>query len=175
MTVHNDLLWVGSGCNYAGGVPARGLATWDGTQWCGVPGDLGGETGVRDFAFYQDTLFLAFISGFGPMSGAAKFIGDSYVGECGLWVGLEEEVVHMPSFTLHPNPTHGLLQVELHGLRPRDLFVSDALGRAVLHQRVPHSNTGPQPLDLAPLSPGAYLVTVVDEQGMRYTQRVVRE
>lgn len=82
---------------------------------------------------------------------------------------------HSNSFTLHPNPTSGILQVELHGLRPRELLVSDALGREVLRQGVPHANTGPLTLDLAPLSPGAYLVTVVDDQGMRFTQRVARE
>jgi hypothetical protein len=91
------------------------------------------------------------------------------------WLSTGISEVAFRTFTLHPNPTTGLLQVQLHGLRPRELWVSDALGRVVLRQAMPGTAQGALPLDLSALGPGAYLVTVLDAEGMRHTQRVVRE
>ncbi|MBK9147581.1 MAG: T9SS type A sorting domain-containing protein [Flavobacteriales bacterium] len=96
MLVHEGLLWVRHFCNYAGGVSSKGLATWDGTEWCGVPGDLVSDPGsLSDMAFYKDTLFMV---KFGDtldgvfVNGVAKFIGESYVGECSGPVAVAEVV-----------------------------------------------------------------------------------
>ncbi|MBX2979621.1 MAG: T9SS type A sorting domain-containing protein [Flavobacteriales bacterium] len=177
MAEHNGKLFVGGGFRAAGGIEAMGLASWDGTEWCSVLGDFQASGGVRSMDFYLDTLFVScgVVLDGDSVNRAAKFIGEVYEAECSGPVGVEEEPLTQATFTLHPNPTTGLLHVALNGLRAREVFVADALGREVLRQGAPHSNTGPLILDLAPLSPGAYLVTVVDEQGMHYTQRVLRE
>ncbi len=171
MLVHDGLLWVGSGCRYAGGVPAMRMATWNGNEWCGVPGNL--ASSVKEVAFYRDTLFVGLIGDTADgmyVNGAAKFIGDSYVGECGLWAGVQERPT--PTFTLYPNPTNGLLQVEAQGMRPRTWRLTDALGREVLHGRPP--TTGPFVVDLGTLGSGLYHLVVEDAQGMRHARAVYR-
>jgi hypothetical protein len=158
MIVHDGLLWVAHGCNYAGGAPSRGLATWDGTQWCGVPGDLGGESSARGLAFYRDTLFLAFHYGNGPMNGAAKFVGESYVGECGLWVGVDE----LSPLRDGPDPSLQYLGEDhwrIQGLPEGryHLRVFDISGRELSRSIVQANGTFSEPFSTASLPPGTYI------------------
>jgi hypothetical protein len=95
MEEHNGVLYVGGGFRYAGGVPAYGVAGWDGTQWCGVPGNLSdgsGHLGVGQggMAFYQDTLFVAcgYLADGDSVYLAAKFVGTSYADSCSGPVGV---------------------------------------------------------------------------------------
>ncbi len=175
---HDGKLFVGGGYRAAGGIEALGLATWDGNEWCAVPGDFRASGGIWSMDFYHDTLFVAcgaVLDG-DSVNRAAKFIGEEYETECSEPVGFD---VHYndreSSFTLHPNPTSGLLHVALYGLRPREVFVADAVGRLVLQQALPATAQGPLQLDLGTVSTGVYLVTLLDAQGMRHVQRVVRE
>ncbi|MBX2979622.1 MAG: T9SS type A sorting domain-containing protein [Flavobacteriales bacterium] len=162
----------------AGGIPVDRLAKWNGRQWCRLPGNFSNNGALSEMAVWRDSLYIAggFITIDGDtMNTIAQWIGGDAVEACSAPVGVVEHRRKF-HFSLYPNPTNGLLYMTLKdALRSRELFVSDALGREVLRQGAPHSNTGPLILDLAPLSPGAYLVTVVDEQGMHYTQRVLRE
>lgn len=164
------------------GIPADGIAKWNGQQWCVLPGEFNGSWGspvarLADMTVWRDSLYVCggfFTIDGEPFGQVAQWIGGDVVQDCSAPVGVTERIPPA-SFTLHPNPTTGLLHVELNGLRPRELWVSDALGRVVLRQALPGTAHGPLPLDLGALSPGAYLVTVLDAEGMRYTQRVVRE
>ena len=169
-------LLAAGGFQYAAGVPAQTFAIWDGERWCGTGDAISNES--HSIALYQDTIYLAsgrWVNG-DSTNCVVKWVSGALNGVvCSKPLSVQSEALATEVFTLHPNPTTGLLQIQHHGLRPRELFARDALGREVLRQGVPHANTGPLTLDLAPLSPGAYLVTVVDEQGMRFTQRVVRE
>jgi hypothetical protein len=97
MEEHNGVLYVGGGFRYAGGVPAYGVAGWDGTQWCGVPGNLSdgpGHLGVGQggMAFYYDTLFVScgYLADGDSVRLAAKFVGTSYADTCSGPVGLFE-------------------------------------------------------------------------------------
>lgn len=95
MVVHDGLLWVGGGFFYAGGVPAAGVAIWDGTQWCGVPGDLTTGGGVHNMDFYYDTLFVSCgwtVDGDSVWQ-AAMFIGSNYVDTCSGPVGQQEHLI----------------------------------------------------------------------------------
>jgi hypothetical protein len=175
LLIHNDELFVCGGFSFAGGIPARGVARWNGEQWCSVGGNPSNT--VFCMGFFQDTLYVNTPGTFDgqDFNFVAKFVAPEYEDNCGLWVGVEEHDVHAPTFTLHPNPTTGRLHVELYGLRPPQRWVSDALGRVVLRQALLGTADGLLLLDLAALGPGTYLVTVVDKDGMRHTQRVVRE
>ncbi len=174
MLVHDGELFVCGGFSYAGGIPARGVARWNGEQWCSVGGAP--ESIVFCMGFFQDTLY---INNPGTFDGqdfnyVAKFVAPEYENICGLWAGMEEDLAPV-TFTLHPNPTTGLLYVALNGLRPREVFVTDAVGRTVLQQVLSRTTQGPLQLDLGIVSPGVYLVTLLDAEGMRHTQRVVKE
>lgn len=75
LAIHNGLLYVCGGFYYAGGVPASGIATWDGTNWCGLGGDL--ALSVRSMAWYHDTLYVnpAGIADGQQVNGVAKYVG----------------------------------------------------------------------------------------------------
>lgn len=161
----------------AGGIPVDRLAKWNGRQWCRLPGTFSNHGPLNEMAVWRDSLYItgAFLTIDGvTMNNIAQWVGGDAVQDCSAPVGVVERNAEY-SYTLHPNPTTGLLQIELHGLRPRELFVTDALGRELLRQPLPNTTQGPLQLDLGVLSPGAYLVTLVDAQGGRYVQRVVRE
>ena len=85
MVEHDGLLYVGGGCNYAGGVESRGVAIWDGTGWCSVPGDVTSDnSSVYGMDFYRDTLFAAtgWIVEGDSVNCAVKFVGSTYIGTC---------------------------------------------------------------------------------------------
>ncbi len=88
MVVHDGKLFIGGGFRYAGGVEAFGVATWDGTEWCGVTGNFSngvGHTGVYDMDFHHDTLFVAAnMADDDSVNFAAKFIGTEYADSCAL-------------------------------------------------------------------------------------------
>jgi len=173
---NNELYACGQFDN-AGGITVDRLAKWNGRQWCRLPGNFSNIGLMNEMAVWRDSLYITggFITIDGDtMNTIAQWIGGDAVEECSAPVGIAEQSAS-PTFTLHPNPTTGLLHVELNGLRPRELWVSDALGRVVLRQALPGAAHGPLPLDINALGPGAYLVTVLDAEGMRHTQRVVRE
>lgn len=179
MTWWRDTLYACGNFNAIGGVQGGRLAKWDGNQWCTmVPPNYFGNTAVGSVAVYHDSLYVGggfSLGGSDVLRRFGKWTGGNATFGCGNVTSVDELATPSPSFTLHPNPTTGLLQIQLHGLRPRELWVSDALGRVVLRQAMPGTAHGPLPLDLGALNSGAYLVTVLDADGMRHTQRVVRE
>ena len=133
MKVHDGLLWVCGGFNYAGGVEAHGVATWDGSRWCGVQGDLVRyqNGGVASMDFYGDTLFVACgdTADGQYMNNSAKFIGTSYADTCSGPVGISEAAV--VSLTLAPNPaTDQITFSGLPGTGPWSIQLFDLEGRA---------------------------------------------
>lgn len=75
LKVHNGLLYVSGQFWFAGNIPASGIATWDGANWCGLGGTL--DLPVLTFDVYHDTLYVAPL---GDADGqlvdcAAKYIG----------------------------------------------------------------------------------------------------
>lgn len=164
MTVHNNLLWVGGGFNYASGVEAHGVATWDGIRWCGVPGDLvnyvGG--GVVSMDFYHDTLFVT--SGDTAdgqyVNQGAKFIGSSYVDSCGGPVGISTTAVVDHSRFLAWLDASGQWVVTgaTPGIQP--LFLSDAAGRVALRSQVRVPVDAPLFIEPGALAAGAYVLRI---------------
>lgn len=164
MQVHDGLLFVGGGFRFAGGIPADGVAVWDGSQWCGVPGTLTqGTDYVKSIAFYQDTLFVAcgWLADGDSVNQAARFIGTTYVDSCTGPLSVLEP--SSPStFFIYPNPANEQVMIDLSPETRGAVLVdiTDALGRTVW--RTPWRN---QPVDVRPLPTGVYQITLRDEQG----------
>ncbi|MBL7980423.1 MAG: T9SS type A sorting domain-containing protein [Flavobacteriales bacterium] len=163
LKVHDGLLWACGGFNYAGGVEARGVATWDGTRWCGVPGVLTNNMlgGALSMDFYRDTLFVAcgvtaddqFVN-FG-----AKFIGDSYVDSCGTAVGMLEDTSPTSELRVWQSASSELSLVGLpKGVQQVRLF--DATGKDLLRQMVRSLGSGTDRIVIPALASGIYFVQI---------------
>ena len=168
MLVHDGLLWVRHFCNYAGGVSSKGLATWDGTEWCGVPGDLVSDPGsLSDMAFYKDTLFMV---KFGDtldgvfVNGVAKFIGESYVGECSGPVAVADVVVAPLEPAIAAVGVDQWVMTELSNGR-YEMTLFDQMGR-MMFRRALFSNAGRSDIfSTQNLRSGLYFVQITGHSG----------
>ncbi len=162
MLVHDGHLFVaGGGWRYAGGIEANALATWNGNEWCSVPGNV--YPGIYSMAFYQDTLFVAsenVIEG-DTVNYAAKFVGPTYYGACSGPVGVGEPDASITTFTIHPNPALSYISTNYSGHVASKLAVSDVLGRTVLSG----AYTFNLPIDVSTLAHGTYTLLLFDPQG----------
>lgn len=170
LLLHNDLLWVNHGCNYAGGVVSRGMASWDGTQWCGVPGDLITQgAGVSRTAFYRDTLFVSLYGDYVEgvyVNRLAKFVGSSYSGECSGPVRVLEQAEAVDMVQL---VWQGIDTWTLNGLRDGQyqLSIFDAVGRLVKRTQLQSVNSSSELVQTKDLAPNAYVVQLTDSAGIR--------
>jgi hypothetical protein len=133
MVEHDGLLFIGGGCNYAGGLESRGVAVWDGTGWCSVPGDItSNNSAVYGMDFYRDTLFAAcgWIVEGDSVNMAAKYVGPSYIGACTGPIGVPESERPVDPHVF-PNPTSDVLTISTPTGGPLPLTIVDALGRTV--------------------------------------------
>jgi hypothetical protein len=160
MVEHDGLLYVGGGCNYSGELQSRGVAIWDGEQWCSLPGDPTQGNGVSGMDFLGDTLFIAcgYYADDQWVNLAAKYIGDLQGGYCTSELGVSEAV--RPTISVVPT-AGGDWQVLGLDLGRHTYTVVDALGRIVVQGTVQGSaailpGTG--------LSSGSYVVRF-DESG----------
>ena len=170
---HNEL-WVGGQFTHAGGIPADGLAKWNGLQWCALPGERSSGTSevspVHSITTWRDSLYIAgtFTSIDGsPIRYMAQWLGGDAVTDCSSPVGTLE--LTTPRFSVAPNPTDGVLRLVDLPQGTHTLRVLDAWGRAVL--------TAPPAsyLDTSELPAGTYLLQAVDAGGRILANvRVVR-
>jgi len=175
MLVHEGELFVGGGFRYAGGIPAHGVARWDGSQWCSVA-PYGPTNTVNCFGFFQDTLLINFNGSInGDLMGRiAKFIAPTYEDNCGLWAGIEEgQSTEMP---LHvwPNPTRAELRFTTPANGPVHVRILDSSGRQVLERSFTPLNHSIE-LDIGLLDSGIYQILLNEPLGTSRTTRFVKE
>ena len=86
--VRDDKLFVGGGFFYAGHVPAQGIASWDGSQWCGLGSQLGL---VHDIVLFNDSLYVMcgnqIIDG-DTNTGGVRYLHTTYADTCSLNTGI---------------------------------------------------------------------------------------
>lgn len=164
MAVHDSVLFVGGGFNYAGGVPANGVAMWDGVEWCGVPGEFlyPGTSGVEAMDFYHDTLFVAcgWIVDADSVYKNAKFVGSTYPDTCSGPVGIGEGGSWHQSVVLYPNPTNEhFVLTGFMGIRMIEFF--DTQGRKLRSILV----QADEPINIADLTTGLYTIRLLGPKG----------
>ena len=160
LKVHDGLLWACGGFNYAGGVEAYGVATWDGMRWCGVPGVFAPE-GVYAMDFYGDTLF---VSCGGLAAGefvnyGAKFIGDDYVDSCGAPVGIPDNTNSTPQLQIWLSALGELsIQGLLNGVHQLGLY--DVTGKSLFRRSIHSTGTGTNRIPIPGLRSGVYILQI---------------
>ncbi len=135
MVEHDGLLYVGGGFRFAGGISSKGLATWDGAEWCSVPGNLSdgdGYAGARGTAFLGDTLFVicGILADTDSVNLAAKFIGESYAGPCASEVGVND-IGTIPTIAISPNPATSHIKLPPTPDPSEAIVILNAVGHVV--------------------------------------------
>lgn len=135
VTWHNDTLYACGDYDRIGGIPAGGLAKWDGTRWCSMlPAPP--SYAINSMAFFQDTLFVGgsiLTLGVDTLYNTGKWVYGDHVEGCGFGVGLVDDgpFTEGPPLVVCPNPAHDLVSFRSHG-ELVDVGVAvlyDAIGR----------------------------------------------
>lgn len=173
LVVHDGLLFVGGGFRAAGGILANGLATWDGSEWCAVPGDFTSAAGLWAMDFYHDTLFVAtgVVLDGDTVNRAAKFVGHEYRAECSGPVAVPEELPGH-AWSIHPNPGNDLLWAQGPKRTPYSLTIRDASGRML---RTEYEADLGVPIRMEEWPSGIYLIEVRTVDGVQHTTRWVKQ
>jgi len=176
MVEHDGLLFVGGGFRAAGGVEAMGLATWDGTEWCGVPGNFQATGGIPAMDFYQDTLFAAcgaMLDG-DSVNRAVKFVGDAYQAACSGPVGIQAFTTR-PEPILLPNPAGESVSVNCTLSGTAWLSVHDAQGKLLYRQQLRGTGCSLVQLDVSTWSAGIYALTLQEQGAPTWSSRLIVE
>ncbi|MBK9146201.1 MAG: hypothetical protein IPM12_00110 [Flavobacteriales bacterium] len=152
MVVHNDELFVCGGFRYAGGIPAKCVARWNGSQWCSVGGDTGDY--IFCMGFFQDTLLVNSQT----MGHIARFVAPEYEDNCGLWTGVEEHTAETDAIRAWQDA--GAIVIEGLPIGTHEVSMHDATGRFVHRARTTSDGTKAY-FQRPVVSEGVYFVTAV--------------
>lgn len=176
LVVHSGLLYAGGGFLIADSLPTNGLATWDGTTWCSLPGALTTEAdGIWSMAFYQDSLFVATIGD--TLEGqfinkAAKSAGVLSSDTCGTPVGVHGTVEGNWNIVPYPNPCTDHVTIPYSPL-VNWISVTDVMGREL--QEIDVLRAEDHVVSM-PYPSGVYLVHFISSQGLSlHVARVMKE
>jgi len=166
LCVRDDKLFVGGGFSYAGHVPAQGIATWDGVQWCGLGSQLGL---VHDIVFYNDTLYAMvsnnWIDG-EHNNGCVRYLGATYADTCSLptSVAPTPTIPHAASVVY----SDGAWQVQGLPDGPADFTLLDATGRVLAAGTLRSSGARSQALPFKASAPGVHVLLLHDGTVLRF-------
>lgn len=131
----------------------------------------GGEIYLIIGCFNQDPSVDTVYVGNGDLVLAYHFLDD--VSLIPLDSLLTIETVGQIPFNLYPNPATETVQIELRRQQKVEVLVSDVLGREVYHE-IPRSVRNDKlVLDVSNWPNGIYLVSVIGQNGVKSTQRLV--
>lgn len=174
LVVHDGLLYVVNTCQYAGGLYAPGLATWDGAQWCAMRGEFVNDidSWLNDIAFLNDTLYAAcgpMLDGVNVGYAARAAIAD-LLDTCAAPVGLAEQLGSI-RVRLSPNPANAFVTYELPATSNADIIdLMEMTGRTVA-SRPCHDPFGQ--VDVSGLKEGTYLVVFRANGGIVHREPVL--
>ncbi|MBI3509521.1 MAG: T9SS type A sorting domain-containing protein [Bacteroidetes bacterium] len=190
MCVHNGKLFCAGNFEKIGGVPAMGLASWDGDNWCGFntffSNALLQYDGADQITFFNDSMYVS-----GPFlqtdstpanyNYIAKWIGGNYVDTCGvISTGINQSENSESAFNIFPNPANDLLTIQLKNLQEKnvDIKILDVLGQTVIEKKEDVSQSAVSPgeleerINVSGLSAGVYFVRVCVGE-MAFTQKII--
>lgn len=76
-------------------------------------------------------------------------------------------------FNLYPNPATETVQIQLKQQEEVEVFVTDVLGRTVCNEIPRYARKSTMELDVSAWPNGIYLVSILNQKGIRSTQRLV--
>ncbi|HQZ43844.1 MAG TPA: T9SS type A sorting domain-containing protein, partial [Flavobacteriales bacterium] len=174
---HDDL-YVGGQFTKAGGIPANGLAKWNGSQWCSLPG-FDQEPGpnpqsVPGMAVWRDSLYIvgAFTELEGqPFNRVAQWIGGDAVSGCSVPISVPEISTEHVQLSVWLTDVNNWT-VEMPYNERWSVTLYDNTGRTVQRQNVAGQRSA---LDLSGLSAGMYIVQAGDPSGKQFTAKLLMQ
>ena len=168
---HGKLLVTGV-FNRAGNADVHCIASWNGQQWCGFPGEFEGTNVINSTAVWRDTLYIC--GGFTaidgvPMKQVAQWVGGDAEGNCSS-VGIGELPVPPPAMQLNPTGVQGQWSVHLPTEGTWRLVAYNMAGQVVgSWQSIGNTLL----LDLTGKSPGLYLLRATNAKGQQLTSKLI--
>jgi len=155
MLVHDGLLWCAGSFSYAGHVPARGVAVWNGYQWCGVPDIPTPDVylPVQDIAFYHDTLFAVTGEYDFPVN-CVRRLSNVVMDTCSTIVGIESVLTQEQILRVHvlDNRT-----IQIFGASNQFFHIFNMMGAMIFSGRF-NSTASDQTIHIPQLSTGCYVM-----------------
>lgn len=158
--VHDGYLYVGGRFGGAGGVPAEGVARWDGNEWCGCGSNILEQ--VISLNHYRDTLYIggafALYQPTDSIYSLARFIGTEFADTCGsIHVGIKTLAAQKKQLIGYPNPAKEVLTLKIPNTPINEVIVSifAASGQIVREEKYALVNQE-LPLRVNPLPSGMY-------------------
>lgn len=166
MIVYDNKIYVAGIFQYAGGgVPARYIASWDGTNWCSSgaqPGSPLQALGILNNELYvginsDDTLDLNYI---------AKWIGGPFSDSCTANVASIYETDQTLDASVYPNPADEEVNIEFHAeLNDVSLRIQNIIGQQMYFKEVKPKEMQVK-IDIRNFPSGVYIISVLNDSGM---------
>lgn len=171
MGIFNDELWVGGAFKYAGDIPAKYIAKWDGEKWCSMEDDL--HTAILGFEVYNNELYMMggnslFNSTNIPY--VAKWTGGNYVDTCSTPTNIVEITQEDNEIFIFPNPATTTLNIRIpnssaNSYQLQNVEIYNLSGQIVLTKKIKvFGNT--YSINISTLPVGSYFVRVFGEENV---------
>ncbi len=166
--MHNGYLYVSGTFTKVGGVPATGIARWDGNEWCGCGSIIEIGATVTDLTHYRDTLYISgnFIKiDNDSILRIARFIGDDFADTCGSTVGIKTVQLEKQTLKGYPNPAQNELNFDFPNPinQLSQISVYNIVGQLFIHtQEFIYERK--LTLDISTLPQGIYFGEIVTNQ-----------
>lgn len=168
MCVHNNKLYCVGSFEKIGGIDALGLASWDGTNWCGYNTNfelaVGQFIGAGCVAFYHDTLYAG--GGFHYVNTLnfpflAKWVGGSFVDTCGNTTGISNVNMISTSIAVFPNPAANNVTIITERTENTYVEVFDISGRLI--EQSESSNNQNIVISIEDYAEGVYFIRLIQD------------
>lgn len=171
--IHNGELYVVGVFSYAGGVPARCVAKWDGAKWCGLGGHF--DNNVDALGFCKDTLYIG--GGFLSIDGdsmrfLAKWTGGSYTDTCSHTFGVQENLFKSNGISVFPNPAtnYFIINSQNNNNQPKTVNIYSIEGVLVKQERFTSYEIR---IETNEFSTGIYIVELKTKEGSFYNKVII--
>lgn len=186
MEVHNGKLYVVGGFVYAGNVPARFVATWDGNRWCSMNTSVfsvSSPTFFNGIGFLQDTLFCGFSGRITEGNDSAYYRGlvkaplNLVSDTCSIdfTTGVEEHASFENGISIYPNPTANVIHVQVADAKKslKNIALINANGQIVLSKKLVGQNERSYVIELNHISAGVYFLQATTDEGKVFHEMIV--
>jgi hypothetical protein len=172
LCIHNGQLYCVGNFQKIGGVPALGLARWDGSQWCSFGAVFNSPfqqyLGADLIAFYDDTMYVG--GGFQYADTTAtnfivKWLGGNFIDSCGSITTGVEQYHERFKYSIFPNPASDRISLQIDRAEESECIIINTVGQEVM--RVKSGESNHFDFSVASLECGVYFFQYQENNGRK--------